>query len=44
MLAELAGAPQRADWKNCKCSKEEEGARTERFKAAFQQYDVMQEG
>jgi hypothetical protein len=42
VLAELAGAPHRADWKNCKCSKEEEAARTERFKAAFAQYDVMQ--
>lgn len=42
VLAELAGVPQRADWKACAASKAEEEARTERFKAAFRAYDIMQ--
>jgi diadenosine tetraphosphate (Ap4A) HIT family hydrolase len=42
VLAELAGAPQRADWKACKVGPEEERARVERFKAAFESYDIMQ--
>ncbi|KAL4423189.1 hypothetical protein ABPG77_000322 [Micractinium sp. CCAP 211/92] len=41
VLAQLAGVPQRADWKACESSKREEEARTERFKAAFQPYDIM---
>lgn len=32
----------RADWKACSASKQEEEARTERFKKVFQQYDIMQ--
>lgn len=42
VLAELAGVPHRADWKACSASKLEEEARCEKFKAAFQQYDIMQ--
>lgn len=30
-----------ADWKACAVSKEEEGARCERFKEAFRPYDIM---
>ena len=41
VLAELAGVPERADWKECQCPPAEEAARTERFKAAFKKYDVM---
>ena len=32
----------RADWKACAASKEEEEARTERFKDAFKPFDIMQ--
>jgi hypothetical protein len=32
----------RADWKACSASKEEEEARTERFKEAFKPFDIMQ--
>lgn len=41
VLAELAGVPQRADWKACQCSKAEAEQRCERFKAGFASYDVM---
>ncbi len=41
VLAQLAGVPERSDWKACSVSKEEEEARTERFKAMFKSYDVM---
>ena len=41
VLAELCGVPHRADWKACAAPREEEAARTERFKAAFDQYDIM---
>lgn len=41
VLAELAGVPERADWKACQCSKREEEARTEKFKSVFKAYDVM---
>jgi hypothetical protein len=36
-----ADAPERADWRNCQASKEEEAGRTERFKEAFSSYDIM---
>ena len=32
----------RADWKACSASKEEEEARTERFKEEFKAFDIMQ--
>lgn len=42
ILAELAGNPERADWKKCKAETEdEEIALTEAFKEAFKQYDIM---
>ena len=40
--AELAGVPDRADWKRCQISPDEEAARTEVFKAHFKPYDIMQ--
>lgn len=43
VLAGLAGASERADWKACRLSPEEEAQRTERFKELFKPYDVMQE-
>lgn len=43
VLADLAGVPDRADWKECQSTPDEELARTERFKGAFKQYDVMLE-
>jgi hypothetical protein len=43
-LAELAGVPERADWKACKAAgPEEEAAVTEAFKASFAKYDPMQQ-
>jgi len=42
VAAELAGVPDRADWKKCQISPNEEAARTERFKAHFKAYDIMQ--
>ena len=42
VAAELAGVPDRADWKKCQISPDEEAARTERFKAQFKPYDIMQ--
>lgn len=41
VLAELAGCPERADWKKCSLSQEEEEKRTEKFKAAFKPFDIM---
>lgn len=41
VLAQLAGAPERADWKACSVSQEEEAARTEQFKTTFKPYDIM---
>jgi hypothetical protein len=43
VLADLAGVPERAGWKACALNPEEEPARTERFKARFKAYDVMQQ-
>ena len=42
VAAELAGVPDRADWKRCQISPDEEAARTENFKARFKPYDIMQ--
>ena len=42
VAAELAGVPDRADWKRCQISSDEEAARTENFKARFKPYDIMQ--
>eukprot|EP00210_Caulerpa_lentillifera_P001468 g1409.t1 len=39
VLAHLVGAPERADWKICLTSREEELARVETFKAKFHNYD-----
>jgi len=41
VLADLAGNPERADWKACSVSEEEEKKRTDRFKEAFKPYDVL---
>jgi len=41
VLAELAGVPHRADWKECQSSPAEEAERTDRFKAAFKSFDIM---
>lgn len=43
VLSKLAGVPERADWKACKYSDEEEVALTENFKSAFKRWDIMQE-
>ncbi|EFJ41492.1 hypothetical protein VOLCADRAFT_98560 [Volvox carteri f. nagariensis] len=44
VLADLAGVPERASWKQCSSSPEEERQRVERFKQLFKPYDVMQQG
>ena len=44
VLAELAGVPHRADWKECQGSAEEEEQRTETFRAAFKDFDIMLQG
>ncbi|KAG2442256.1 hypothetical protein HYH02_009740 [Chlamydomonas schloesseri] len=41
VLADLAGVPERAGWKACALTPEEEAARVERFKQLFQPYDIM---
>ena len=42
VAAQLTGAPDRADWKKCMISPDEEAARTEGFKEHFKPYDIMQ--
>ncbi|GLC41621.1 hypothetical protein PLESTB_000695700 [Pleodorina starrii] len=41
VFAELAGVPERASWKQCSSSPEEERQRVDRFKQLFKPYDVM---
>lgn len=41
VLAELAGVPDRAEWKACAVSVEEERRRSEAFKALFKPHDIM---
>ncbi|PNW80996.1 hypothetical protein CHLRE_07g338700v5 [Chlamydomonas reinhardtii] len=41
VLADLAGAPERASWKACALTPEEEAGRVERFKQLFKPYDIM---
>ena len=41
VLAELAGVPERADWKACALGPQQEAARTEAFKKVFSQFDIM---
>ncbi len=43
VLAQLTGVPERADWKQCKVTAEEETANTEAFKDSFKDYDIMQQ-
>ncbi|KXZ54774.1 hypothetical protein GPECTOR_4g844 [Gonium pectorale] len=42
VLAELAGAPERASWKQCSSAPDEERRRVERFKELFKPFDPMQ--
>ena len=42
VAARLAGVPERADWKKCAVSPEEEEARTATFKELFKPFDTMQ--
>ena len=43
VMAQLAGVPERADWKQCTpATPEAEAERTERFKEMFKKYDCMQ--
>lgn len=42
LAASVAGTPERGDWKQCQVDSKEEEARTGRFKAKFQAYDLMQ--
>jgi hypothetical protein len=44
VLAELAGVPERGDWKACASGPGEEARRTAAFKAKFEPYDVMLQG
>ncbi|KAI8475170.1 MAG: CwfJ C-terminus 1-domain-containing protein-like protein [Monoraphidium minutum] len=45
ILAGLAGAPERADWRACaKDGPAEEEAEAERFKAMYRPFDIMQQG
>jgi hypothetical protein len=39
VLADLAGAPERASWKACSLSKDEETQRVEAFKSKFSAYE-----
>ncbi|KAL6784615.1 CGL125 [Auxenochlorella protothecoides x Auxenochlorella symbiontica] len=41
VLAELAGVPDRAEWKACAVPVEEERRRSEAFKALFKPHDIM---
>ncbi|KAG2490789.1 hypothetical protein HYH03_010711 [Edaphochlamys debaryana] len=41
VLADLAGAPERASWKACALKPEEEAARAERFKTLFGPYELQ---
>ncbi|KAL3157811.1 hypothetical protein ABBQ32_012233 [Trebouxia sp. C0010 RCD-2024] len=41
VVAQLAGTPDKADWKSCQVDRPAEQARTEAFKALFQPYDVV---
>lgn len=41
VLASLAKVPERADWKLCKVSEQEEIENTEQFKTKFKPYDIM---
>jgi hypothetical protein len=43
VLAELAGVPERASWKQCGSTPEQERERVERFKKLFKAYDIMQQ-
>lgn len=44
VLAELAGVPHRADWKECQGTPAEEDQRTQAFRAAFKDFDIMLQG
>ena len=39
MLAGLLNVPDRADWRNCKMSKEDEIKMAETFKMGFEEFD-----
>lgn len=41
VLADLMGTPERADWKMCKMSPQEEVNNAEQFKLNFKSYDIM---
>lgn len=41
VLADLMGTPERADWKLCKVSTEEESENAGKFKSNFKSYDIM---
>ncbi|GLI67306.1 hypothetical protein VaNZ11_011492 [Volvox africanus] len=43
VFADLAGVPERASWKQCSSSHEEERQRVERFRQLFKAFDVMQQ-
>ncbi|GIL82924.1 hypothetical protein Vretimale_8428 [Volvox reticuliferus] len=43
VLADLAGVPERASWKQCSSSPEEERQRVEQFRQLFKPFDVMQQ-
>jgi hypothetical protein len=40
VFAQLVGHPERAEWKQCAVTPEEQEARTERFKASFKAFDI----
>ena len=42
VAANLIGVPQRADWRACKETKDEETAMVEAMKAKFAPFDIMQ--
>ena len=44
VMAELAGSPERADWKVCLCSEPEEKTKVERFKTQFKTFDYPNQG
>lgn len=44
VLASLAGVPERADWKACSQTAEQEEAATEAFKQRFKEYDIVMAG
>jgi hypothetical protein len=42
VLADLRGTPERADWRACKLTTQEEAEMAEAFKEMFKPFDIME--